>query len=215
MRHAVHVFVALGLLHAVCAQAQDDETSRKPSLTRYEITPFVAYRIGGDFDVRDSDRDADVDDHMSFALAANLRLDEVSQYELFYSRQATQLAADSPPGALDINVEYLHLGGTLTLNEEHWLRPYIAGGLGITRFSADAAGASDDARFSLSLAGGLRVPVSERFGVRLEARGYLTFIDTDSAVFCASGAFGGVCSIRGKGSAFVQYEVLAGAAFAF
>jgi hypothetical protein len=51
--------------------------------------------------------------------------------------------------------------------------------------------------------------------LKFEARGYLTFIDTQSSIFCASGSFGGVCSIRAKGSTFTQFDLLAGAAFAF
>jgi hypothetical protein len=59
------------------------------------------------------------------------------------------------------------------------------------------------------------VPVTDRFNFRLEARGFVTLVDTDSAIFCASGSFGGVCSIRARGSTFTQFELLAGAAFAF
>jgi hypothetical protein len=97
---------------------------------------------------------------------------------------------------------------------ELW-KPYIVGTLGATRFHADAAEASDDTRFSISLGGGLRVPFSERFSLRLEARGYVTFVDSDSALFCKTGSFGAVCELRASGSTFIQYEVLGGLAFAF
>jgi hypothetical protein len=43
----------------------------------------------------------------------------------------------------------------------------------------------------------------------------VTFVDTSTAVFCVSGANGGLCDIRGRGNAFFQYEALAGAAFTF
>jgi hypothetical protein len=59
------------------------------------------------------------------------------------------------------------------------------------------------------------LPITERFGVRLEARGYLTFVDSESAFFCASGSFGGVCAIRAKSDTFIQYELLAGATYSF
>ena len=75
--------------------------------------------------------------------------------------------------------------------------------------------ASLDDHAAFSLGAGFRVPVTENFGLRLEARGYLTLIDTDSSVFCASGSFGGVCSIRARGSTFTQFEVMAGASFRF
>jgi hypothetical protein len=40
-------------------------------------------------------------------------------------------------------------------------------------------------------------------------------VNSQSGFFCASGSFGGVCAVRVKGDSFFQYEVLAGAAFAF
>src|SRR5262249_3910918 len=120
---------------------------------------------------------------------------------------------NSPLAPLDVNVEYLHLGGTLGVNDEMILKPYIVGSLGITRVRLQSG--TDDTRFSVSLGGGLRVPITPRFGLRLEARGLLTLIGTKSAVFCASGSFGGVCSIRAKGWTFTQFELLAGAAFEF
>ncbi len=199
---------------AATAQAQEEEEGG--ALVPYmEITPFAGYRMGGDFDVGDMDLDADLDDHGSFALALDLARDPYSQYELFYSRQESQLAQDSPIGPLDLTVEYLQLGGTLVVSDQPAFTPYIIAGLGVTRFSPDASGTEDSTHFSFSLGGGLRFPVSQRFSLRLEARGHLTFVDTDTALFCASGAFGGVCALRGEGSTFIQYELLAGAGFAF
>ncbi|HVY82391.1 MAG TPA: outer membrane beta-barrel protein [Steroidobacteraceae bacterium] len=197
------------------ADPMDPGTERAAPSNRYEITPFVGYRLGGNFDIANSDQHADLDDHGSLALALAVRRDSSSQYELLYTREETQVERASPVAPLDVNVEYLHLGGTLEpeLEGDFPLQPYILGGLGITRFTADSG--TDDTRFSVSLGGGVRVPVSQRFSVRLEARGYLTFVNTSSAIFCASGSFGGVCAIRARGSTFTQVDLLLGAAFAF
>ncbi len=216
MRVALHVLVCLVLFTgAAVARAQDHDGQRGPvrELTPYELTPFVGYRMGGDFDIANSSQHANLDDHGSFALAFDLRRDEVSQYELLYARQESRLEKNSPLAPLDVNVEYLHLGGTLDVDGQMPLKPYILGSLGITRFTLQSG--TDDTRFSMSLGAGLRVPVTPRFGLRLEARGFLTLIDTRSAIFCASGSFGGVCSIRARGSTFTQFELMAGAAFAF
>ncbi len=215
MRIAVRLALSLASLGLVIAQAAHADEPRAESVLRpqFEVTPFVGYRLGGDFDLQDSQGHANLDDHDSFALALDLARDESSQYELFYSRQATQLEPDSPLGGLGLNVEYLHLGGTLTVDDELFLKPYVSGGLGLTRFTPDSG--SDNTHFSFSLGAGLRVPVTERFGLRLEARGYLTLVNTDSSVFCSSSSAGGVCAIRTNGSSFFQYELLAGAAFSF
>jgi opacity protein-like surface antigen len=211
----VTVLVAVSMCGTVAAQADErsETATERPAQLLYEVTPFVGYRLNGDFDIANSNQQANLDDHASYALALDLRRDESSQYELLYSRQETRLEQNSPLAPLDVNVEYLHLGGTLVVNDELPLVPYIVGTLGLTRFTLQSG--TDDTRFSFSLGAGLRVPVTPRFGLRLEARGFLTLVDSDSAVFCASGSFGGVCSIRGKGSTFTQFELMAGAAFAF
>lgn len=209
--------LALFTAASALAQGAPDEPVRQAApLSQFEITPYVGYRFGGDFDVASSRRDANLDDHASFALALDLRRDEESQYELFYSRQEAKLQPDSPIGPIGVDVQYLHIGGVLDVYvEQPLLKPYVVGTLGLTRFTPDSGAGNDDTRFSMSLGGGLRVPVSEHFGFRFEARGYLTFINTDSSVFCASGQFGGACAIRAKGSTFGQFELLAGAAFSF
>jgi opacity protein-like surface antigen len=219
MRRRIQVLsvVAACSLAAAAAQAQEEEgeESRGALVPYMEITPFAGYRMGGDFDVGDMDLDADLDDHGSFGLALDLARDGYSQYELYYGRQESQLAQDSPIGPFGVTVEYLQLGGTLVVSDQPAFTPYIVAGLGVTRFSPDGPGVDDSTHFSFSLGGGLRFPVSQRFSLRLEARGHLTFVDTDTSLFCASGDFGGVCAIRGEGSTFIQYELLAGAGFAF
>jgi len=212
------VLAAAAICSAAPAYAEEEsaESPAQSSAPSFEVTPFIGYRMGGSFDVAGTTRDADVDNHGSFGVALDLRIDEGSQYELLYSRQQTRLQQDSPLGPLDLDVEYLHLGGTLVVDQEQWrFTPYVAGGLGLTRFSPKVGTADDDTRFSLSLGAGVRVPISRNFGLRFEVRGYVTLIDTDTAFFCASGESGGFCAIRARGSTFVQYELLAGAAFAF
>jgi hypothetical protein len=181
----------------------------------FEITPFLGYRGGGSLDLESSDLDADVNAHASFAMAFDLRADGVTQYELFYARQESSLQAEPALDGMGLTVEHLQLGGTVVTTEKERFESYIVGGLGLTRFSLDAPGTDDDTRFSISFGGGLRLPVRAHFDVRLEARGYLAFLGSDTSMFCASGASGGACSLRGSGSAFFQYELLAGAAFRF
>jgi opacity protein-like surface antigen len=221
-RVGVFAASAAALLTAVAAHAaeggDENDEERAAPLMRFEVTPFVGYRFGGNFDVDvggTARQSVDLDDHGSFALALDLRRDEESQYELLYSRQETNLEPGSPLGPLGIDVEYLHIGGTLDVDQEMLLKPYIVGTLGLTRFSPEPGSGSDNTRFSVSFGGGLRVPVSNHFSLRFEARGFLTFVDTNTAFFCSSSAAGGFCAIHSSGSTFLQYELLAGAAFAF
>jgi opacity protein-like surface antigen len=95
------------------------------------------------------------------------------------------------------------------------LRPYLAAGLGATRFSASGPASDDEIRLSGSLALGLGMPVSENVALRVEARGYLTAVDSDSAFFCRSDNGAGLCRIVASGSTVGQVEVLAGIVFRF
>jgi opacity protein-like surface antigen len=208
----------MGIAGAAVAQAQgmSSDDADSDGIMRWEITPFVGYRMGGDFDLSGTTRNqVDLEDHNSFGLAVNLFQDNTASYELFYSRQESSLDSNSPLSPFDLNVEYLHLGGTLLVSEELPLSPYIVGGLGLTRFSPQTGSGTDDTRFSMSLGGGVKLPVTQHFGIRLEARGYVTLVNSESAFFCASGPQGGVCAIKARSDTFIQYELLAGAVFAF
>jgi opacity protein-like surface antigen len=183
---------------------------------RYEVTPFVGFRMGGSFTLSDTGQRVAVDDHASLGLALDVRTDDATQYELFYGRQSTVMRGDSSLLApTHIDVEYLHLGGTVSLDEELRVKTYLVGGLGVTRFSPDFAPGHASTRFSASLGAGLRVPWSEHFSLRLEARGFVTLVNPDTAFFCRSDETGLLCRVHSHGSTFIQYDLLAGVAYAF
>jgi opacity protein-like surface antigen len=187
----------------------------------FEIAGFGSLAVGGQFSMQGGgagntgtgDR-VSLADHGAFALAADLRADEGTQYELFYSREATDLNGTLSVPHTDVTVEYLHVGGTVLLNDEVNIKPYIVGGLGVTRLSPGEQG-STDTRFSASLGLGLRWPVTSHFFVRLEGRAFVTLVNDNTAVFCRSDQSGLLCRIHGNGQTFVQGQFLAGAVFAF
>jgi opacity protein-like surface antigen len=187
----------------------------------FEVAGFGALAVGGHFRLQDAvatgtgaGSTVSLADHGAFALAADLRADEGSQYELFYSREATDLRGNAGVPRTNVTVEYFHLGGTLLLDDEPKIKPYIVGGLGVARFTPGAQG-NTDTRFSASLGLGLRWPVTRHFSVRLEGRGFVTLVNPDAAIFCRSDQAGLLCRIRGSGQTFLQGEFLAGAAWAF
>jgi opacity protein-like surface antigen len=202
------------LLGAVVASAP--ATAERPAreAQQFEVSPFIGYRVGGSFKLIDTGQRVELGGHGSFALALDARAEESGQYELFYGRQSTVLRGDAlAPASMD--VEYLHIGGAVALDQTQRVKPYLAGGFGITRFSPDPDLGHEDTRFSVSLALGLRVPVSPRFSLRLEGRGLLTPVNTDSAFFCRSDRSGALCQVRVRGSSFFQIDFLAGAAYSF
>lgn len=211
--------IALGCLVAAAsltAGATDfDDSSQAPPL-KFSVSPLAGYRAGGSFKLTDTDNHATVQGHLSYGLALDLSTDQqASQYELFYSRQATNLSSPALASS-DITIQYLHLGGTVLLAEptERW-QPYFLATLGGTRFSSDAAASIDKTYFSVSLGLGLKVPFNTHLALRLEARGFATFLNGNTAVFCRSDQAGGLCVIHGNGDAFFQGDALAGLVYTF
>ena len=214
----------VGTGSGVVASAADASGADSPGFAKeepllFEVAAFGSLAVGGRFRFQDTGAtgtagSVSLADHGAFALVADLRADEGSQYELFYSREATDLHGNAGAPRTNVTIEYLHIGGTLLLNDEQKIKPYIVGGLGIARFTPGEEG-STDTRFSASLGMGLRWPVTRHFSVRLEGRGFVTLVNPDAAVFCRSDQNGLLCRIRGSGQTFLQGEFLAGAAWAF
>jgi hypothetical protein len=163
----------------------------------------------------DTGEDADFDEGQSFALALELRYRKGDDrfYQLWYSQQESEV--NDGLETHDVDIEYLHVGGTLPFGGYKHAQPYFAAGLGATRFSSAAPGADDRTHFSGSMAFGLAVPLGKNADLRFETRGYLTLVDPDTAIFCRSDLDGGVCRIVASGSTIFQAEALAGIAVRF
>lgn len=201
MKHTL--WPALVLLFA--ASAVQAET-----LPTFQVGLNGGYRMGGSFEDQDTSASRDLDDSGSFAVSLELRYGKGDDrfYQLWYSRQSTDM--DDGVGTVGVDVEYLHIGGTLPFGGWEHAQPYFAMGAGITRFSASGPDADDRTKFSGSFAFGLEVPLAKNAALRFEGRGYVTFTDTDTSFFCASDNGEGVCRIVASGSTIFQGEALAG-----
>ena len=209
--HQGAALVALLISAALRSNAVMAET---PPGQTFEVAPFIGYQVGGNFQQADTGQHIGLDDHGSFAIALDAPADPSGQYELFYGRQSTVVRGEGF-APVNVVVEYLHIGGTVLLSDSQRVKPYLAGGLGVSRLSPDSPGADADTRFSVSLALGLRVPLNRHFSLRVEGRGFLTVLQSDGAVFCHSGESGGACQITAQGSTLFQFAFLAGAAYDF
>lgn len=219
----VALVLAVGLAGGP-ALAQDtrvtgDEGAARGFRPTFEVTPFVGYRVGGDFDLeRTGGGDAtnvEIGDDASYGVDLGVYRDNTSFYEILYSRQDADLDTDGTNlGRLDLKTEYLHFGGALLYPIERWLVPYLSLTIGATRFDPQSGGYDSETKFSASLGGGLRFPITARFATTLGLRGYFTFVDSDSEIFCV-GSGGIDCLLRTSGSTFVQGEAQLGFSFTF
>lgn len=177
-----------------------------------DITPFFTQRADGGF--RDASKnDLNVTAKSGLAVALGWPASEHgAEYELLYSRQNTKTDGAAP---IDLKIEYLQIGGTAVIGDESsHVVPYAAGGLGATRFSPGISTLTQETRWAVSLGGGVRIPVVKHVQIRLEARGYLTWLNGSSNLFCNSGASTS-CALNAKGQTFFQYEALGGVTFGF
>lgn len=202
MNHALFALAVAFWLAASAARA--DETPL------FQAGLYGGYRAGGSLEDQATGDDRDLEDGSSIAVSLELQYGKGDDryYQLWYSRQATEV--EDGLETHDADVEYLHIGGTLPFGGWEHAQPYFAAGIGATRFSATGADTDDRTNFSGSAAFGLEIPLAQHAAVRLEARGYLTLVDTDSAFFCRSDNGEGVCGIVASGSTIFQAEALAG-----
>jgi hypothetical protein len=204
-RHAAWLTTCLVLLASTPATADQ---------TTVQVVPFAGFRAGGSLEDSETGDSRDIEEAGNFGVALELRYGRENRWwQLWYSRQGTEIR--TPDGALDLDVEYLHLGGTAPINDEGRVHSFVSGGIGATRLTPGGAGLDDTVAFSGSLGLGLSIPVSERVAFRIEARGYLTLVDSDTSIFCRSNFGEGACLIVASGSTLLQAEVTAGVAFGF
>lgn len=210
-KHRPAAFSALlaSLIAATSAQAAE----RRRPVNEFEITPFAGYTTGGEFEdpMTSQDRDLDADTSFGVILDATAGGDHWRHYELLYSNLSTSVDGETP---LDMDVQYLQIGGTVSHPLAETVIPYFGLTIGAAQFKPDASGHDDETKFAFSVGGGVRVPISDHIGVRFDARAFVTLFDTDGEIFCVSSA-GATCRIRAKSDTFVQYAATLGLVIGF
>ncbi len=184
---------------------------------RFAVTPFVGYRLGGDFEADDpSEAEVSLNDAASFGLVINVPAESIAgdaytEWEVYVSRQSAgvdQAPAGVDP-AIDLDITHLLVGGTY-VGAGEVMRPFLAAGIGAAHLSPGASGYESDTVFAFGLGVGGQFFADRRVGLRLEGRVLGAVIDSDSAMFCASGSEGSACAFRASGDVLWQWEVFAG-----
>jgi hypothetical protein len=176
----------------------------------FEFTPFVGGRLGGGFDVDNGDgtkSSVDLGAGVSYGLDLGLYRDAQGFYEALYSTQQTNLDSNDPAlRNLDIDVDYLQIGGTALFEQDERFVPYVSFTIGAAFLEPKQGGYSSETKFAMSLGTGLRIPFNERISAMLGVRGYLTFIESNTSLFCTSTPAGSQCLVKSSGSALFQGE---------
>jgi hypothetical protein len=193
------------LLSLACVMAVILLAAQDCQARRWETSLMAGYTVGGRFDEEAEDGGEDPDTLLniregpSFALALNTEWEHGTELELYYSRQSTKLEIDdgafSGDTLFDLDIHYLHIGGTVILTQvkdvfgetlfkpDGFCEPYIVGTFGVTHFVPRDSAYDPATRLSVALGFGTRLRATDRFGFRLEARGFATLFGGSGAVF--------------------------------
>jgi hypothetical protein len=207
---AAVLVMQVGLFATVAWAEEESGDGFKP---RVELTPYIGYRMGGQFDVDDATPDTsksvDLQDSGDWGIDLGIYRDRTSFYEILYSYQSAGLDTNDPAlKGVDVTIQYLQIGGTLLFDDHEPFVPYLSLTVGGTKFDA-GGGYGSETKFSGSLGGGVRFPIGEHFAATLGVRGYLTLVNSDTEFFC-SGSGSVNCLFRTTGSTFFQGEGLLG-----
>lgn len=190
----------------------------EPRRIGLEVTPFIGYQMGGEFDADDdvagTSADVEIDDAASYGLIVNFPAEANTEWEVWLSRQSTELKTaglfvPGEPVLEDLDISYIQAGGTYLLDGQ-WARPYIAATIGASRFDPEASGFDSETFFAFGVGGGYRVAPTSRIGLRLDARVFGSLVSSDEAVFCRSTETGSGCLIAVSGNVVWQWQVSAG-----
>ena len=162
--------------------------------------------------------DLDLDNSASYGLIFNAEAEPNTAYEIYFGRQSStfdsgNLFEDRPE--FDVDISYLHIGGTVDLADKSNATPYLVATIGGTHMSPDDSELDSETFFSFSIGGGVRTNPESRFGLRLEGRFFGTVIDSDNSFVCRSGESGSGCLVRSKGDVLWQFQLMAGAIIRF
>lgn len=186
-------------------------------LPQYSLTPFGGYTFGGEFRDEEDTVSVEVDDAAHFGLIFNIRESANTQWEFFYARQSSEadtseVSATEP--LVDIDVHYLHLGGTYVADGNR-ARPFLAATVGGTRFDPGPLSFDSENFFSFGIGAGWQLQPTDRLGMRLEGRVLGTVLRSDTELFCQTGPDQNVCAIKSEGDIYWQFQTSLGLVFRF
>ncbi len=156
-----------------------------------EISPFYGRLFGGDF-ARGSnslfDGRVDVDDANTYGVRVGYNATEMFEVEVEGSRTDTHFVSHDSGDVFgsggqrlgDLRIDYLLGYGTVNFGHRRAV-PFVTIGAGVGRLqpSDTATEPHDSTRFTASLGAGLKFFVTPHFGLRVDGRGYSTYLNRD------------------------------------
>ena len=207
--HYAHWF-ALMLLPCLLLPAAVN-AQEKAAVDQIRITPFLGYRVGGEFEDANTGTTLDLKEDQSYGLIFSKGAEDALEFSI--SRQPTKLEASgdvSSADLFDVDVfNYMVIGKNILDRETGG---FVSGLIGVTHFDPRESGLSSETRFALGVGGGIDYPIANNLSFRLEGRGIGTFLDSSGGIFCSSSRG---CAMYADSNLLLQFEVISGLTFRF
>src|SRR5687767_4641785 len=178
-----------------------------------ELTPFGGYRFGWGVSEVGGAPVIDDDGGGSFGMIANAVIGPPAdgfKFEVLFSREKARVRIQptffSPPLRAITTVDHLMIGVMQELDPSAQ-RAFISALAGVTRY---AAAGDTEFRFTIGLGAGGKFFATRHFGLRLDARGYMTIIELAGTGICSGG-----CVFGFRANPVFQADVTAGFIVAF
>lgn len=175
-----------------------------------EFVSFSSYRFSSGLEDMETEEGLDLHTGTDWGFVVSHPASALTRYELRYSHQNSGLTdATDPDNAFDLEVHYLHFGGTMDFSQKPFT-PFFSGGFGLTHMTPSDDTVNDATYLSLSLGGGMKWYPTSRLGIRFEVRGYGAITESEGNVFCD-----GDCNLHANGDLLPQFETNLGVILKF
>ena len=155
---------------------------------RFSVAPFAGYRFGGEMESAGG-ATLDIESSPSYGVVFGWSLtdpvyDHQGGVEFIWSHQSTDVDLGAG-GGLDLNIDYFHVGGVYVW-EYGAVAPFVGASAGVTYIDPQESSGGSETGFSIGIGVGGKVRLADHIGLRLEARGYGTFLESDETIFVSS-----------------------------
>ncbi|RTR40872.1 porin family protein [Shewanella canadensis] len=164
-----------------------------PAMAEVFVAPYGGYSFGASEFTISADNTNDqgslkISESDHYGFMAGVTTKDPGNIYFLYSHQGTELRSGgnfSPNIITDLNVDYFHLGGSLFFPNGNF-KPYVTASLGLTQMRP-GDNYSTESRFSMGFGAGIEYQMTDAFSLFADARGYATFVNSSSALFCDGG----------------------------
>jgi opacity protein-like surface antigen len=178
-----------------------------------EIFGLAGYQVNGDVEVARGE--LQFDDAFSYGFGVDVPVDRYMSAELSWTMSSSKVELDeyvpSNDPALefstDVLIHHFQVGALVEPKKGKKVSPFGLFTLGATLFHPTKEGYEDEWRFSIALGGGVKVDVSDKIGLRFQARLIIPMVFEGTSVYFGTGG-GGVAV--GAYTAFVEGDFAGG-----